>query len=183
MAFEGPLHIYAAYLISQLFSRQVFHVLPDSCLGSQNPRNLPHSSPLLTKDIDYGPRKKTGRPSAVNLTQRAEKALTSLEQFVDSAASRNVFSDPASGGSSPGHYFSSIEDYVQKREHLKENIPEDVLKQAEATTLEGIREAELHIRDKNMPFERDGLERLEDAVKEAGLLNLVEGYTGNNETH
>ncbi|KIJ35051.1 hypothetical protein M422DRAFT_34832 [Sphaerobolus stellatus SS14] len=138
--FQGPLRLCVIYVISQLFSKQVFHVIPDSSLGPQNPRYLPHS-------VDHGPRKKTGRPSNQDMNQRAEKTLNELEhEYLETADTRLPLPDSSSGGTAA----PSAADYIDKRDQLRALLPTEAVQEAEAVTVERVREAERHISDKGI---------------------------------
>ncbi|KIJ49740.1 hypothetical protein M422DRAFT_65811 [Sphaerobolus stellatus SS14] len=117
--FQGPLRLCVIYVISQLFSKQVFHVIPDSSLGPQNPRYLPHSVPILR--LEY-----------------LETADTRL---------------PLPGSSSGGMAAPWTADYIDKRDQLRALLPTEAVQEAEAVTVERIREAERHISDKDITLD------------------------------
>ncbi|KIJ46423.1 hypothetical protein M422DRAFT_29271 [Sphaerobolus stellatus SS14] len=173
--FQGPLRLCVIYVISQLFSKQVFHVIPDSSLGPQNPRYLPHSVPILRLEVDHGPRKKTGRPSNQDMNRRAEKTLNELEQYLETADTRL----PLPGSSSGGTAAPSAADYIDKRDQLRALLPTEAVQEAEAVTVERVREAERHISDKDITLDtREGLDRIEEAVQQpGGLLDLLQKNT------
>jgi hypothetical protein len=160
---QPPSRSYATYIISQLLSQEVFHIIPHTSLGAYNPRNLPHTTPLLTRDIEEGPKKKTGRPSQLTQSQRADKALSDIETF-DS----RLLSNPP-----------NLNKYIYLKEQLRNQMSSEALKAAEALTMERIEAAERHVRDKNLPLDdREGLERLRRTLTQStGLLGLLEQQT------
>lgn len=163
LAFPGalrpPLRLYATYIISQLLSFEVFHLIPHTSLCAHNPRTLPHTIPLLTRDIDHGHKKKTGRPSQLVQNQRAEKALSELESFDSS-----LLWDPP-----------TPREYLVLKEQLRKMVSNEALQSAEALTMERIQAAEQHVRDKNLPLDnREGLDRLKETFTHSNsLLDLL----------
>lgn len=162
---EPPLRSYATYIVSQLLSQQVFHILPHSSLGAQSPRTLPHTTPLLTRDIEKGPKKKTGRPSQVTQSQRADKALSEIEAF-----NSHLLSNPP-----------DPHEYLALKKQLRDQVSSETLQAAETLTMERIEAAERHVNDKNLPLDdREGLERLRRTLTQStGLLDLLEQHTTN----
>lgn len=164
MAFPGvllpPLRLYVTYIISQLLSLQVFHIIPHSSLGAHNPRTLPHTIQLLTRDINHGHKKKTGRPSQLAQSQRAERALSELESFNSSLLRAPPTPD----------------EYLVLKEQLRKIVPNEALQAAEALTMERIQAAERHVKDKNLPLDnREGLDRLKATLTQPnGLLGLLQ---------
>ncbi|KAF8490739.1 hypothetical protein JB92DRAFT_3007748 [Gautieria morchelliformis] len=164
LAFPGalrpPLRMYVTYIISQLLSLEVFHIIPHTSLHAHNPRTLPHTIPLLMQDIDHGHKKKTGRPSQLTQSQRAEKALSELEAY-----NSPVPRDPP-----------TPDEYLVLKEQLRTVVSSEALKAAESLTMERIQAAEKHVRDKNLPLDdQEGLERLKNTVTQSsGLLGLLQ---------
>jgi Small nuclear RNA activating complex (SNAPc), subunit 1 len=159
-ALRPPLRVYVTYIISQLLSLEVFHIIPHTSLYAHNPRTLPHTIPLLTRDIDHGHKKKTGRPSQLTQSQRADKALSELEAF-----NSPLPLDPPTPN-----------EYLVLKEQLRTVVSSEALKEAETLTMERIQAAEKYVRDKNLPLDdREGLERLKNTVTQSsGLLGLLQ---------
>ncbi|KAF8519131.1 hypothetical protein BU17DRAFT_48010 [Hysterangium stoloniferum] len=175
LAFPGelqpPLKLHVTYIISELLSHKVIELIPPSTLGSHNPRNLPHTMPLLTRDVDYGQKKKTGRPSQLDYSQRSEKALANLETFIAQGSTSNTLNPlPISIQNPP-----APDTYITIKRQLKAAVAPEALKAAEDVTMQRIQEAEHHVKAKNLIIgEHDGMERLKEAaMKPDGLLGLV----------
>lgn len=178
-SYASPLRTYITYIISQLLSQSLFHIIPPSKYCAQNPRDLPHNMPLLTRDIEAGHSggwRKRGRPSQLDQAQRAERVLSELEAFLndksfevgaDNAILPLQVPDP-----------SSSESYLALKQQLKESVPPDVLKMAEETTLRRVEAAEEHIKRKYLNTQDvhyEGLERLREQIQQGGLLDLFHG--------
>ncbi|KAF8576090.1 hypothetical protein K439DRAFT_1368114 [Ramaria rubella] len=179
---EPPLRSYVTYIISQLLSLEVFHIIPHSSLGAQNPRTLPHTMPLLTRDINHGQKKKTGRPSQLAQTQRGDSALSALETYLDQWGAQEPATSDSRTISSPSPSLPmhpSPNDYLVLKEQLRNTVSSEALKAAEALTMKRIQEAERHVADKNIPLrDREGLERLEKVSEQPhGLLGLLQRNT------
>jgi len=169
-ALKGQLSLYATYIISHLVSKQFFEIIPDSSLGSQNPRTLPHSTPLPFHQLNEE-RKQTNATFKAARRQRAEKHVSALETFVNTSDTRAGSSRQMAEHGQP----DVADKYIAAKEQLKKTVPAEVLANAEAITMEQIQETERHLRENlNTPADIKALERVQEAVKEpGGLLNLV----------
>lgn len=179
-SYASPLRTYITYVISQLLSQSLFHIIPSSKYHPQNPRDLPHSMPLLTRDIEAGHSggwRKRGRPSQLDQAQRAEKVLSELEAFL-SDKSFEVGADDNAILPLQAPDLSSSESYLALKQQLKESVPSDVLKMAEETTLRRVEAAEEHIKRKYLNTQDvhyEGLKRLREQIQQGGLLDLFHG--------
>ncbi|KAH9898287.1 hypothetical protein C8Q73DRAFT_834313 [Cubamyces lactineus] len=88
-----PLAPYVAHILCLMLDAQVFHVLPESNLNTQNPSVLPRevfamdhqvaSTTDVTGEPGSSTPKKKGRPSKRDKIRKAKEALASLERYVD----------------------------------------------------------------------------------------------------
>lgn len=179
--YAPPLRTYITFIISQFLSQCLFHIIPSTKYHPHNPRDLPHSMPLLTRDIEggqgirgsvVGGKKKRGRPSQIDQAQKAERVLSDLEEFLNGRDLGGVISTNSLHPPDP----SSLEEYLALKEQLKKVIPPGLLESAEETTLRRVEAAEEHIKRKNIDKQThfEGLERLRQQIQDKrGLLCLV----------
>ncbi|GJJ14248.1 hypothetical protein Clacol_008512 [Clathrus columnatus] len=181
--YVAPLRTYISFIISQFISQSLFHIIPSTKYHAYNPRDLPHTIPLLTRDIEAGHgfgggngsgqrgKKKKGRPSQLDHAQRADKTISELEEFLNKTG--------FDSNTAPSTMLSSLsEEYLTLKQQLKGIVDPDILKKAEETTLHRVEAAEHHIKRKNLIQDGhyEGLEKLREQIQEQdGLLGLFGG--------
>lgn len=92
----APLAPYVVHTLSELLSKEVFHILPHSSLGPYNPRTLPREVfvPDGVNTLELGPQASTskagqkagakkGRPSKNEKLKKARDAVVGLEKWLD----------------------------------------------------------------------------------------------------
>ncbi|KAK7468725.1 hypothetical protein VKT23_003228 [Stygiomarasmius scandens] len=148
----------ASHILGNLVEAQVFHIIPDSELGAQNPRVLPREVCPDTGDVVIGKRV-VGRPTKKDSARRSKKALEGIEDWMETSVLTQR----------PRETFTA---YQQDKSNLLEAIGETgEVERASYEVLERLRQAQAM----TMGGQDELLERAEGAAGEGrGLLGLTD---------
>jgi hypothetical protein len=159
----------ASCILQNLVQSQVFHIIPNSDLGAQNPRFLPREISVDPSDTAGEPGKRgPGRPTRNDSAKRSINALIAVEDWMRRAS--------ASG---PPHV--TLTAYQEEKSNLLKAIKETgvgdgprMVEDANIDVLERLRQAQAVVPRQEESWRL--IERLERAAKEErGLLGLTEG--------
>jgi hypothetical protein len=156
----APLQPFASYVVSALVDAQAFHLLPNSELGAQNPRDVPREIFVEEGLIDSNqpPRKHSKRDKVI----RARTALDAVGRWLDQT--------PLTSGAR-----STLVQYEAQKARLLNEIGADSVGVQEAS--QGVVE---RLQEAQAMFDEDvdawtGLTRIQAASESAGgMLRLLQ---------
>ncbi|KAJ7492775.1 hypothetical protein FB451DRAFT_1219532 [Mycena latifolia] len=157
-AYLAPLQPFASYVVSALVNAQVFHLLPRSELGAQNPRELPREIYVEEGLIDSNQPQRKGHQSKRDKVVKARAALDAVGRWLEQTP------PPSDAGTTLSQY------KAQKVRLLQEIGAESAgVEEASQGVLERLREAQEEEGDVGG---WDGLGRVSSTA--GGLLGLVQ---------
>ncbi|KAF5375000.1 hypothetical protein D9758_000441 [Tetrapyrgos nigripes] len=169
-----PLKPAISYILGNLVESKVFHIVPNSDLGAQNPRFLPREISVDPSDTAGELAKRgPGRPTRNDSAKRSMNALAAVEDWMQ----RTSVAGPPR---------ASLTAYQQDKSNLLKEIEtregadgSRVVEQANLEVLERLRQAQATVPRQEESWRL--IERVERAGKEkSGLLGLTEGAGSKN---